>query len=395
MMHILNINEISMSKTIYFFFFLILGASNLLAQNYESYKTLGDTLITSENLGFDKHITVSVPFEWQVDTKQEFPLIIIFDRQNERSHQYILTTIDYLTSTGQIPSAIIISVASEQQFRHLETLHKVSNEKGLALENEKFIFDELIPLAEEKYKASPFRMLIGHSRYGYFTSSLFISRPDDLNAVISISPFYSQKNINLIDSMSQLASREFSSKKYYRFGIGNDYPTDFIKMDSTIKQLNNPSINAKGILFKEADHNATPGLVIANSLYQVFEEWAAVQSKYFSNEQKDLSIIDSLEKEILSHYGSKLNFSLGVLNGKGWFFYSEGQFESAIKAWELLMKKYPNFSEGHLYIIDAQMQLKQDTSLSIEKFNSSLLMSTIYSEDEKAELIQELENMTK
>jgi enterochelin esterase-like enzyme len=376
---------------------LILGllTPSLFGQSYERYKTLVDTTITSKHLGFNKNISITVPFEWQKELNRNFPLIIIFDHQNQRSHNYILNTIDYLTSNEQMPSSIIVSIESEQQYRYLETLHKASSKDGLALENEKFIFEELIPLVENNYNASSFRLFIGHSRYGYFTTSLLFSRIHELNGVISLSPFFTQKNVDLTDSISKLKNQEFNSRKYYYFGIGNDYPNDFIKMDSVTKEQNNKLLNAKGFHFKEADHNATPGLTIGISLYEIFEDWSNIQSKYFSNEQKELNSINSLEKEILSNYGSRLEFSLGILNGKGWSFYNERQFEKAIEAWEILMRSYPNFSEGYLYILDAQIQLKKDISQTVERFNDSLAKSNIYSEKEKNELLQELANIHK
>ena len=90
------------------------------------------------------------------EVRNKFPLIIVFDRQNKRSNHYILNTIDYLTSNEQIPSSIVISIESEQRYRYLETQYKISDPKGLAQENEKFIFEQLIPLAEREYKASSF-----------------------------------------------------------------------------------------------------------------------------------------------------------------------------------------------------------------------------------------------
>ncbi len=377
--------------------FLGLLTTSLFGQKYERYKKLLDTTLTSKYLGFDKNITVTVPNEWQKDVNRNFPLIIVFDKQNQRSHNYILNTIDYLTSNEQMPSSIIISIESEQKYRYIETLHKESDKDGLAKENENFLFDELIPLAENKYKASTFRIFIGHSRYGYFTSSLLFSRINELNGIISLSPFFNQKNVSLTDSMATLTTMVFSSRKYYRFGIGNDYPADFIKMDSVIKNLNTPLFDSKGFFFKAADHNTTPGLTIGISLYEIFEEWSKIQSKYISNKQKELNILDSLEKEILLNYGSKLEFSLGTLNGKGWYFYNEGKFEKAIEAWKILMKSYPNFSEGYLYILDTQIQLKKknDYSDTIKKFKASLASSNFYSEKEKDELMQELENLTK
>lgn len=375
----------------------ILGITipNLFGQSYERYKTLVDTTISSKHLGFDKSITITVPFEWQREMNRDFPLIIVFDRQNERSHNYILNTIDYLTSNEQMPSSIIVSIESEQQYRYRETLHKATSKDGLAEENEKFLFGELIPLLENNYKVSQFRLFIGHSRYGYFTTSLLNSRINELNGVISISPFFTQKNVDLTDSIRVLNNQKLKSHKYYYFGIGNDYPSDFFKMDTIIKDLNNKQLYTEGFLFKEADHNTTPGLTIGISLYKIFEYWSTIQSKYFSNEQTELNIINSLEKEIQSSYGSRLEFALGLLNGKGWFFYNEGLHEKAIEAWEILLKSYPNFSEAFLYIIDSQIQLKKDYSQTIDRFKKSLSTTTIYSEKEKNELLEELENMTK
>ncbi len=382
-------------RYIAFIFLFTLVTSSAIAQKYERYKKLQDTIINSKNLGFEKKVSVVVPVEWQRNTMNKFPLIIVFDKQNQRSNNYILNTIDYLTSNEQIPSSVIISVTSEQRYRYIETQYKVSDPKGLALENEKFVFDELIPIAEKYYNASSLRLLIGHSRYGYFTTSLFNTRTNDLSAIISMSPFINQEKINLADSMGQLNKRSFKSKKYYRFGIGNDYPEDFIKLDSVTKNIDNPQLDFKGYLFKEADHNATPGLLISTALYEIFEDWSAIQSKYISNKQTDLSIKPSLEKEIQSIYGSNINFSLGILNGKGWYFFNEKQYEKAIKAWKILIDSYPNFSEAYLYIIQAQIQLKQSYSGTLKEFRKSLASSEFYSEQGKKDLEIELQELAK
>lgn len=371
-------------------------AATLFAQNYERYKKLKDTTIFSKHLGFEKKISILVPIEWQNGLKNNFPLTIVFDRQNQRSHNYIINTIDYLTSNELIPSSIIISVASEQRYRYVETQYKISDPKGLALENEKFIFEELIPLAEKKYQAAPFRLFIGHSRYGYFTTSLFNSRTKDLNAVIAMSPFFNQKNIELTDSIGKLHQSSYRSKKYYRFGIGNDFPEDFLKMDSALsKRVPTPLLDIKGARFKEASHNVTPGLMISTALYEIFEEWSAIQAKYSSVKQTDLKIKTSLDQEISSTYGTKLNFSLGVLNGKGWHFYNEKQYDKAIQAWQILMAAYPNFSEGYLYLLKAQIQLKLNYQPTIEDFKKSLASSEFYSEKAKQELMAELQEIIK
>ena len=383
-------------KYFVFIFIFTLISSSLFAQNYERYKKLKDTTLNSKNLGFDKNISIIVPVEWQKDIKNNFPLIIIFDKQNQRSHNYIINTIDYLTSTGQMPSSIIVSVASENRYRYIETQYKTSDSNGLAYENEKFIFDELIPLCEKNYKASNFRLLIGHSRYGYFTTSLLNSRINDLNGVISISPFFEQKNIDLTDSITKLNSRSYHSKKYYRFAIGDDFPEDYKKMDSVInKNIKNPFLDFKGYLFKEAGHNTTPGLLISTALYDIFEDWSAIESKYSSVKQKNLGIKLSLDNEIVFNYGSKLNFSIDALNGKGQYFAQEKEYYKAIEAYEVLMASYPNFSEGYLSIIKSKIKLKQNYFDTADKFKKSLSTSELYTEQQKKELEKEFQELKK
>lgn len=363
------------------------------AQQHERYRHLSDTTLVSKHLGFPKNITVTVPIEWQPDIDKTYPLIIIFDRQNRRSHDYIIRTIDYLTSNEQMPSSVIMSVESTPENRIRETLHLASDARGMAVETERFVFEELIPLAERKFQASKFRLLIGHSRYGYFTTSLLSSKTDDINAIISLSPFFGQKNVNLVDSLKTLMAQSLEHSIFYRYGIGNEFPDDFEKMDAALKSNTNPRFDAKGTHFREADHNVTPGLIVGGALYDIFEKWSEIQAKYISNDDLDLGDIGKLDQEIVETYGEPIPFALGILNGKGWHFYNLGQFGQAAEAWELLVERYPNFSEAYLYIIDAMISANKDASKARAQFLESISASRLYSPEEKIELMVEFERM--
>jgi tetratricopeptide (TPR) repeat protein len=229
-------------------------------------------------------------------------------------------------------------------------------------------------------------MFIGHSRYGYFTTALLASRPNDVHAVISLSPFFHQENVDLTDSIAKVIQQPFSFKRYYRYGIGNDYPEDFGEMEAVLKQQSHTMFDAHGWLFEEADHNVTPGLTIGVALYEIFEKWSEIQADYIFNNEADLNILPQLESQIEAAYGNSLSFALGILNGKGWYFYGEEQYVKAIEAWEILLHYYPNFSETYLYIIDAQMQLKLDTSATKELFKQSIATTKFYTSEELEEL---------
>lgn len=375
--------------------FIMATSTNLRSQDYERYVHLLDTTIYSTNLGYEKSLTITVPFEWQEGMEKSYPVVVIFDRQNPRSHQFIIKTIDYLTSNEQMPSCVIVGIASKGVAevngetiypRYLETLLEGQKDESFGAENERFIFDEILPLMEEEFQASKFRTLIGHSRYGYFTTYLFAKRYNDLNAVVSLSPFMFEKGVNLVDTMEQAFAHSAKNTKYYRYGVGNDYPEQFMEMDSMLQATEHPSFNTKGALFPTAEHNATPGLIIGPALYGVFEFWAGQQQSFFD---LDIDDFDPENSAVEAHYGHRLPNSLGVLNGMGWQYYNEGQFEKAIKAWKIFAQEYPNFSEVYLYLADAQKQLGLDYSRNLEQFQTSFEHTKFYLEDERKELEEE------
>lgn len=379
-----------MNKTYFSLFLTIFFSQMLLAQDYQVYKSKKDTTFVSSHLGYEKKISIILPDDWQNNNQKKYPLVIIFDRQNKRSYGQIVNTIDYLTAAEQMPRSIIIGIESDNSKRISEAKSPKSSKDGKAHLNEKFLFDEIIKLAETKYKASSFRVLIGHSWYGHFTTSMFVKNIDSLSAVIALDPFFKQESISLTDSLSDLNKRELEHTKYFLYAIGKDYPQDYKAVEKVKVENTNSKLYIQGTYFSKAFHHAVPGLGIGEALYDLFEYWSVQQYTFFEPSNKNVDLFDELKGNLINHYGSNLDFSLGVLNGKGWGFYNDEDYLKAIKVWEELINQYPSFSEAYLYILDAQQQLNQDTSKTISKFKESLKQSQFYSKEEKEELLFEL-----
>jgi predicted alpha/beta superfamily hydrolase len=373
---------------------LSLAWQQLLAQEFDRYKSSFDTSLVSEKLGYQKKLSITLPVEYQSSGKSpNYPLIIIFDSQNSRSYTYLLNTIDYLTANEQMPASVIIGVESDMQNRYGETQLEISDSNAFGSKNEDFILEELIPFARQNFQTLNYNLLIGHSRYGYFTTYLFSRNHPEIQAVISASPVFAQKNLSLIEPIKSLNNTYRDSiKKYLRFGIGNDYPEDFEIMDEALKgrKNENENLSIEGYLFKDADHNVTPGLTVGRALYEIFEFWSKQQNTFIkSNENLTVDYSKSQEK-ISKHYGAELKLSLGILNGKAWDYYNTGKYEEAIEAWQLTHKNYPTFSEALLFELYALMDLKRDYSKIKQTLIEELKASEMYSPAEKAEIFKEL-----
>ncbi|SDK39555.1 Putative esterase [Pedobacter sp. ok626] len=364
-------------------------------QSLERYRTLKDSSFVSKNLGYKKHVQITVPIEYQETLQQSFPLVVIFDMQNQRQYQYLLKSIDFLTANEQMPSAVIVGVESGGGGnRYRETQLKVSDTLGIGEKNDAYIFKELIPLLRSRFKVSDFTMLIGHSRYGFFTTYLMAKHPKELNAVVSISPFLQQRQFNLTTMLKQeIKKNKPKHMVYYRYAMGNDNPEDYKRLTKAIKgaDFRSKNFNVEGWWFPEADHNTTPALTIIRSLYEVFEYWHSCQSQYLVEGNNDLGVVDELKQKIKQHYGTSVPFSLGILNGKGYAFYNKADYANAIVAWRQLVALYPNFAQGYLNIAKCEKALMQPTDQTIREFKVSLSESSIFNADQRADLLKEAE----
>jgi len=384
-----------MLKSVLPILLVVSAAVPSVGQEYERYRTLiPNESVFSKHLNGYRNITVTVPLEFDPSSEARFPLIIVFDRQNGRSHGFIHSSIDYLTSNEQMPASVIIGVESVMDMRYEETQLRISDPKGRGEENGRFIVEELLPYIRKRYMAGGHVTLIGHSRYGYFTTHLLMRHPDVFSAVVALSPFVRQQGVNLADSVGALVQRLPGHRHtYYRMAVGNDFPDDFHLMQTALAKVpKDARLDSDGILLPRADHNAVPGIYMTTALYGIYEEWNRIQDVYMADTTGSVALLDSLRGAIGRHYGEDIALSLGVLNGKGWQYFNDGRYAEAVTAWEAMTASYPPFLEGHLYIAEAKRRLRQDVRPSLKRFMAGIITSQFYDEGEKAALLKELQD---
>ena len=375
---------------------LWVAVSGVSAQQYKSYRTLCDTTLMSKELGYARGAEIIVPFNWQREYPAAYPLLFIFDKQNERSFRHMLYTIDYLTINDQMPACIVVGIdAGEDRNRYLETQLSTADSNGRMEENERYLLDELIPYLQENYQAGDFILLVGHSRYGYFVTHMLSAYPETINAAIAISPFFRQKKVQLVDSLMSSKAGTFPRVQYFCASMGNDFQAEMQTIDSAIlqKKIAKTNLVIRSANFPQAGHTATPGLTFGQDLYAIFEYWSESQNSYLNDPGANPILMEPLMNDNAVHYGADFPFSLGILNGKGSNYFFEEDYPKAIEVWNYMMQFYPNFSEGWLYIAECKMAVGQNWDAEREKFLNSISDSEIYSDTEKAELMDYLKEL--
>jgi enterochelin esterase-like enzyme len=371
----------------------------------EYYKSSTDTIFNSKCLNEKRGITVILPKNFSKTKSTKYPLIIVFDKQNKRIFRQIFESINYLVSFDEMPEAIIIGISSTDNNykRVLETSFKPSMDKAKGESLINFLYDELIPWAETELNCNKNRLFIGHSRFGYFTSYLLTNKLNDLTAVISLSPFFKEKNINVIDSLkSKLATQKLNHKVYYRFVTGDSMTDtkDYSQMKSFLSNTKNvKNFNWKGLAFYDAQHMAVPGLGIMPSLLEVFDYWSNEMNKVLKDNKAQFSNAEyeKFQQKMKIQYGDKIGLGLSVLNGIGFKYYNNKKYNEAIQTWNIVIEEYPMFTDAFINIGNAYLKEdnKQSALESYEKAKQSLISNTFYSNTERLELLKDIEESIK
>ncbi|MEJ8818573.1 alpha/beta hydrolase-fold protein [Lacibacter sp. H407] len=363
------------------------------------YQAPKDMTFSSKILGEKRNVSIILPKSFHKEKATKFPLIVVFDRQNKRIFRQTFEEINYLVSFDEMPEAVIIGISTENNQKRLwETSLKSSMENATGENFIRFLYEELIPWAEADFNCGSNRIFIGHSRFGYFSSYLLTNKLTDLTGVISLSPFFKEPNVNLIDTLKKrLSTTTLNHKVYYRFITGdsitdtNDYSLmkSFLSKAKPIKNF-----NWKGTAFYNAKHNVIPGLGVMPSLLEVFDYWSDEMTKVHQSEQPfTTEVYTNFTNQMKIHYGDGIGLGLAILNGIGYKFYNTQKYEHARAAWQILLQEYPMFT--YAYISIAKSHSKEGNKIAAVEFYSKakqqLTDNSFYSEEQRVELMTEIE----
>jgi predicted alpha/beta superfamily hydrolase len=137
-----------------------------------------------------------------------FPVIFVLDGDGRCQH--IVPTARFLSENNKMPKTIVIGVINiDRNHDFLPDSSQSTPTGGGADDFIQFFKNELIPYIDKNYKTDPYKVLVGHSFGGVFSTYAFLKEPDLFDAYISIDPSLWYKNQMLL----KIAQSEFSKAK--------------------------------------------------------------------------------------------------------------------------------------------------------------------------------------
>ncbi len=281
---------------------LIISSVTLSAQ--EGYIMKADSL-HSDILGQSRKLNIFIP-EGYDTCKTRFPVIYVLDA--DWRDQHVIPTIRFLNQNRKMPQALIVGVRNiDREHDFLPDSTKGNPTGGGAGNFIRFFNEELFPYIEKRYKAEPYKVLIGHSFGGLFALYAIFSQPDLFNAYIAMDPSVWYNNRKIVDyARGESVKSKNWDKLLFITGREGQGMTEMgiPPMDDLLKKNSPTALRWKLVAYPFEDHGSVTFKSVYDGLRFIFDTGGNIiyypQSGIVPRKKEFLLYISGLNSDL--HY---------------------------------------------------------------------------------------------
>ncbi len=235
--------------------------------------------LSSEKLGEDITVQVSLPDSYHHSNDFSYPLLVVLDGSTQFSH--VASAVHFYSTYAVIPEMIVVGISTQNRlayFTHTEP-EAFAGRAGRASLLTDVLQNELLTTLNKKFRVAPYHVIAGHSLSGLYTSHLAVSRHSAFNAAISISPsLWWDDAVIVSEYQSQHLTK---TAKPFRWFLSmatepNEMPEAFNNMLSALNTHSTAGLYYSYARFPDETHDSTPLVGMAKGLKAVFSGWNAV-----------------------------------------------------------------------------------------------------------------------
>lgn len=345
-------------------------ALNLKAQSI--YKT-----IDSYKLEGERELKIQLPRNYDPEEKRTYPLIVVLD--GDYLFEPVAGNIDYQAYWDDIPDCIVVGIKQgatrEDDFFYDDETFFPAHDGAAFYE---FIAAELLPYIEDNYKASNFRIIIGHDMSANFINYYLFKDKPLFRAYVALSPDLAP---NMKTRLQQRLSILTKETFYYMATADADVlalRTSIVESDSIIKTVQNEKLHYKFDDFEDANHYSLVGRGIPKALNEIFGLYKPINSKeynekvltfegtpyeYLIKKYEDIQYFYGFEKKLIEN---DIRAIAAACNKKD-------DIESLEKLSKLIKKEFPD-SMLSAYYLGMYYEKTGNLKRALQRYKSGLLL---------------------
>lgn len=263
--------------------FLVFYLNDARSQELMRYQQPKDYEMPAKMIPTIRKYWVSLPKDYN-ETTNRYPIIFLFDGDEEYLRNLILSDADQLTNHGEMPPCIIVGIIQRNRALDFGPLYAVkSNPNSDKVNGDKFfdfLKEELLPELKKNYRTQDFKIGIGHSLGGLFLINSFTKDPEFFNGIIAISPALEMdRDSTLFSNLKKTLHLKINKQTYFCWASGTEGVNEvaFRPASKALNQLlinnPNPSFNYKYIDLPDKSHNTTPIFTMLGAFDFLFDNW--------------------------------------------------------------------------------------------------------------------------
>lgn len=297
--------------------------------------------VASAALGETRRVEVHLPASYSWATERRYPVLYLLDGQTHGGHAVAST--DFLAAQGQLPEMIVVSVTSTVRVRDFTQTDwpEAWNGGGGAANFARFLTTELVPRIERDYRASPFRILAGHSASGQFALHQLATQPETFHAYIAMAPSLDWDGRLPIRELEAALPRADRPARFVYFAYGDDLGqalADDLRLARALAAAPPGSLRAVVRAFPEETHSALPLLALIEGLRSLYAGYALPEELA----ELGLVAVDAHYAELATRLGTPFAAPEAALNEVGYRLLGSERVAEAIEVFERAARENPS-----------------------------------------------------
>jgi predicted alpha/beta superfamily hydrolase len=237
--------------------------------------------IDSYKLEGQRELKIQLPRNYDPEAKRTYPLVVVLD--GDYLFEPIVGNIDYQAYWEDIPDCIVVGIKQSStrkvDFFYDENIFFPAHEGAAFYE---FISAELVPYMNTTYKASDFRVIVGHDLSANFINYYLFKDEPLFRAYIALSPDLAPEMENRLKERLSLVEKEM----FYYLATGDQdikgLRNAILECDAKLKSIENPKLYYKFDNFEDAGHYSLVGRGIPKALNEIFALYKPINGKEYN-----------------------------------------------------------------------------------------------------------------
>lgn len=344
----------------------------------------------------NRKIWIYVPSGDDLTAGQTYPVVYLLDGD---AHFYsVMSIIQQMSEVNMnmvLPKMILVGITNTDRTRDLTPTHVFRDAdvpdssffrtSGGSENFTAFIEKELIPFIGNKYHASPYRVLIGHSYGGLFCVNTLLRHPDLFSGYIAIDPSMNWDQNKILNQAKEILSGKDLRGKSFFLSIANQgySDTDKKKDNAAAFELaeyldsnRNNNLKFSWKYYKEDNHGSVPLISEYDGLRFILDFYnpRLPYTKFREPSYNVDSFLVAHYNSISENMGYKVSPPEDLMNWLGYLFIMEKQLDKSRKLFSINIENYPD--SPNVYDSMGELLLLQgDTTGSISNYEKSFQLN--------------------